>query len=186
MDTRRTEQGSTLVELMVVVGLLLILGLLSTSFNTGSWLANYRLRGAARDLSMSIQKARLNAIKTNKPWAIVFDTANNCYHICSDPGHDNKWSSINDNIIEQTTILSQYKSGITYGSGAAIRNVSGDGTIPSDSVSFNSNVLVFNSNGVASSSGYCYISNDHNEVCAIGALTSGTIRIRKWNGTAWQ
>jgi Tfp pilus assembly protein FimT len=186
MDARKTERGSTLVELMVIVGLLLILGFLSTYFDTGSWLANYRLRGAARDLSMNMQKIRLNAIKSNKAWAIVFDTSRNCYYICSDPCYDNKWSSINDNIIEQTIMLSGYKSGIAYGNGSASRNVSGDGAIPSDSVSFNANVLVFNSNGAASGSGYCYISNDHNEVYAVGALASGAIRLRKWDGAVWQ
>jgi Tfp pilus assembly protein FimT len=186
MNTRRTEQGFTLVELMVIVGLLVILGLLSTSFNTGSWLAYYRLKGAVRDLSMNMQKARVNAIKDKKSWAIVFDTANSCYYICSDPGHDNSWSSINDNIIDQTIKLSDYKSGTSYGSGTATKNVSGDGVIPSDYVSFNSNVVVFSPNGVPSNSGYCYISNNNNDVCAVGALTSGAIRIRKWNGTAWR
>jgi Tfp pilus assembly protein FimT len=186
MNTRRIEHGSTLVELMVIVGLLLILGLISTSFNTRAWLSNYKLRGAVRDLSINMQKTRANAIKEKRPWAIVFDTDNNCYYICSDPGMDNKWSSISDNAVEQTIMLIQYKSGITYGSGDATRNVSGDGAIPSDFVSFNSNVIVFNPNGVPSSSGYCYISNNHNDVCAVGALTSGAIRIRKWNGTAWQ
>ena len=186
MDARRTEQGSTLVELMVVVGLLLILGLLSTSFDTESWLANYRLRSAARDLSMNMHKTRLNAIKGNRPWAIVFDTSKNCYHICSGPGHDNKWSSTDDNQIEQTIVLSDYKSGITYGNGSASRNVSGDGAIPTDSVSFNSNVLAFNSNGTASGSGYCYISNNHKEVYAVGALASGSIRLKKWDGAAWK
>jgi len=171
---------------MVIVGLLVILGLLFTSFNTGSWLANYRLKGAVRDLSMNMQKARVNAIKDKKAWAVVFDTANNCYYICSDPGYDNKWSSISDNIIEQTIMFSQYKSGVAYGSGDANQNVSGDGMIPSDFVSFNSNVVVFNPNGVASNSGYCYISNKYNDVRAVGALTSGAIRIRKWNGAVWQ
>jgi Tfp pilus assembly protein FimT len=186
MNARRMEQGFTLVELMVIVGILVILGLLSTSFNAKSWLAHYRLRGAVRYLSMNMQKARINAIKDNKSWAIVFDIANNCYHICSDPGHDNSWSNITDNIIDQTIIFSQYKSGISYGSGTATKNVSGDGPIPSDFVSFNSNVVVFSPNGVASNSGYCYISNNNNEVCAVGALTSGAIRSKKWNGSAWQ
>jgi Tfp pilus assembly protein FimT len=186
MNVRRIEKGSTLIELMIILGLLIILGLMSTSFNTSSWLSNYRLKGAARELSMNMQRVRTNAIKEKRPWAIVFDIDSNCYYICSDPGHDNKWSSINDNTIEQTIQLSQYKSGISYGRGDVTRNVSGDGLIPSDFVSFNSNVLVFNPNGAASSSGYCYISNDHHDACAVGALTSGAIRIRKWNGTAWQ
>jgi Tfp pilus assembly protein FimT len=180
------QQGFTLVEVMFIVGLLVILGLLSTSFNTKSWLAHYRLRGAVRDLSINMHKARVNAIKDKKPWAIVFDIANNCYHICSDPGHDNSWSNIKDNIIEQTIMLSEYKSGIGYGSGTATKNISGDGVIPSDFVSFNSNVIIFSPNGVASNSGYCYISNNNNDVCAVGALTSGAIRIRNWNGTGWQ
>ena len=181
--------GITLAELMVVVFLVSFLGLLGTYmlFDADAWLAHYRLRAAARDLYSNMQKARMQAIRENRSWAIVFDVEGNRYILCSDKGPDGVWSSYEDNTIVETINLSSYKSGVTYGAGTATHGATSDeGGIPSDFVSFNYNVVVFGSEGYPSTSGYCYLTNKKGEACAVGALTSGVITVKVWNGTTWE
>lgn len=181
--------GFTLVELAVVIGLVVLLGIVSTNVltNARGWLAAYRLNNAASDLYLSMQKCRMNAIKDNQDWAIIFDTNANRYLICSDKGADGSWSNTADNQVSETVDLSDYKSGIRYGHGSAtFAATSSGGNFPADDVSFNHNVAVFNSRGFASTNGYVYICNGSQASYAIGAITSGLLKIRKWSGTEWQ
>ncbi|MCU0587751.1 MAG: GspH/FimT family pseudopilin [Syntrophobacteraceae bacterium] len=182
---RSWPRGFTLLELLVTIALLAFMGFLAaTSFDTGSWLAHHRLKGAARELSVSMQKARMSAIKENRSWAIVFDPANNRYCICSGRGADNNWATLADNVISQTVSLTSLKSGITFGFGGAAAAADGGGT--SDPVTFANDAVVFNSKGLTSSlSGFCHLTNDHGDAYAVGARPSGSIVTRKWSGS-WQ
>jgi prepilin-type N-terminal cleavage/methylation domain-containing protein len=182
--------GFTLVELLMTIALLAFLGMMAgNTFDTKAWMADYRLKSAARDLFSNVQKTRMSAVNENRDWAIVFDTGNNQYHLCSNKGADNSWSALGDNTIVQTVNFSQYKSGIGFGAGSALKDATESASSFSsgfDFVSFNNNVLVFNSRGLASSMGYCYLSNDRGVAYAIGALISGAVRFKKWNGSSWE
>jgi prepilin-type N-terminal cleavage/methylation domain-containing protein len=181
----RGTPGFTLVELLVTVSLLAFMGMLAaTSFDTGSWLAHHRLKGAARELSANMQKTRMNAVKENRSWAIVFDPANNRYCICSGSGPDGTWSTLADNVVEQEVSLSAHKSGLTYGFGAATVGAGGSGT--SDPITFPNDTVIFNPQGLTSSlSGFCHLTNDRGGAFAVGARPSGSIVIRRWKG-AWE
>ncbi len=185
-----SESGITLVEVIIVFGLLAVIATFAYP-NFKNWLPDYRLKGAARDLYSNMQLVRMNAVKQNKNWAIVFDVANNKYYLCSDSGPDGKWSNISDNTVFQTINLSNYESGISYGHGNATTNATASGgTFPPDDVSFNNgtgdpNVAVFTPKGFCVGGGYCYLSNVNNTAYAVGAQTSGVIVLKRWNGTTW-
>jgi prepilin-type N-terminal cleavage/methylation domain-containing protein len=191
---KEEERGFTLVELVVVVALIAFLAGLSASvFDAGGHLAHYRLRAAARELASMMQKARSNAIERNQEWAIVFDTANNAYSLRT-KGADLTWAT-EDDLTDLTVYLGKYKNAIRYGYGKATQDVvgrdSGEEDFADDAVSFaqgdNLNLVVFNSRGLLNStSGYCYLSNDRGEAYAIGALTSGAIRMRRWAEDEWK
>lgn len=194
MDSRAritSNRGFTLVELMVTVGILMIILHLTTNVvvNVTSWLGHYRLRSAARELYFTMQKARMSAIRDNKDWAIVFDPVNapHRYYLCSDRGVDGSWSNLADNTVIQTVNLSAYKNGIGYGHGNATKNATVDGgaEFPDDHVSFNNNVVTYNPGGRPATSGYCYLSNEQGSAYVVGAMNSGTIVVRRWNGTDW-
>jgi prepilin-type N-terminal cleavage/methylation domain-containing protein len=86
----RKESGFTLIELMVTIAIILIMASIAVpSFL--SWLPRQRLRTAAADLAADIQSVKLNAIKENRNWAIVFNTAKDIYYLCSDDGDNNQW-----------------------------------------------------------------------------------------------
>ena len=185
----KQESGFTLVELMIVVGLAAVLMAIAIPGILG-WLPNYHLKGAANDLFSNLQWAKLNAIKANKNWAVVFDTANGQYHICSDSGPDNVWSTVFGagvaNTVERTFDFARYGSGVGYGSGSATTNATtGGGALPGDNVSYNVNILTFNSRGTCNA-GYVYLDNNNNSLSyAVGTRVSGVILTHRWAGAAW-
>lgn len=178
---------------MVVLTIIAVLSLVAIpSFQ--SWRTDMNVKAAARDLYSAMQEARMQAVKENFDTAIVFDTANNRYYLCDDPGADLIWNGTNDSIgtgdnsILRTYDLNSYRNDVLYGTGniPAGNSVSG-GAFPASFTSYANDILVINSRGISTQSGYVYIQNqDNNRTYAIGTLTSGLVRLRKWQGDSWQ
>jgi prepilin-type N-terminal cleavage/methylation domain-containing protein len=186
----QSNSGFTLIEIMVVLVVIGILAAISApSFM--KWLPNIALQSASRDLYGIMQKARSEAVKGNKDWAIVFDTTNNRYYLCSDPGADGDWSGTNDltgggdNQISETISLSAYKHGVGFGHLPATKDVV-DTNFPNGNISYNDKVAVFNPRGTGLA-GYVYLSHKNNtNTYAIGKQISGIIQFRHWKGSAWE
>lgn len=189
----KKKSGFTLIELVIVIA---VIGVLSTIAipNFMSWRTNMYVKAAARDLYSSMQNARMIAIKTNSTIAIIFDTINSRYYLCDDPGADTVWNGTNDNIgtgdnnIIRTYDLTSYKSGVHYGHGNISGNSVGGGAFPADGISYPNSFLSINSQGVSNNlSGYVYVTNrDGNRAYAVGTLTSGVVKLLKWDGGNWQ
>jgi type IV fimbrial biogenesis protein FimT len=67
------QAGFTMVELMIVMVVIAILSAIAVP-NIISWLPNYRLKSAARDMLSNFQKAKMEAVKANKDVIIQFTT----------------------------------------------------------------------------------------------------------------
>lgn len=67
----KRQTGFTLIELMVVIGIIAIMAGFAVPAIM-NWLPNYRLKAAARDLYSNMQKAKLEAVKRNKDVIIIF------------------------------------------------------------------------------------------------------------------
>jgi type IV fimbrial biogenesis protein FimT len=177
--------GFTLLELMVTVSLMAFMGLLAaTSFDTGSWLAHQRLKGAARELSTNLQKARMNAIKQNTRWAITFNAANNTYTLVS-AGPDNDIDTAADNVTDVTASLPASGNGVVFGFGRANKDINGD-ALPGGPVTFTGSRVVFTPRGLATAAGTCYLTNDHQDPMAVVVRLNGSIDIRRWNGSTFE
>ena len=175
------QSGFSLMELMVVIA---IIGIMAAISIPRLMNPENKSRKAARELMGNMQATRMSAIKNNQTWAIVFDTVNNNYLICSNAGADNTWSATADNTIEKTVSFTNYAAGIQYGNGVATTNATaGGGAFPVDFVSYTSNVLTFNSQSTCGA-GYVYFFYGDASY-AIGTLQTGIVRIKRWTGGTW-
>lgn len=72
------QKGVTLIELIVVM-VIIAIGALLTAPNISSWLTNYRLRSATRDVVSIMRVAQLKAVSNHAPYQVIFDTAHDNY-----------------------------------------------------------------------------------------------------------
>lgn len=190
----KTKCGFTLVELMIVMAIISLLAAVAIPAFF-SWLPDMKMKAVARDLFSKMQQTRLLAIKENRNFAIFFDVPNNQYEVRHDYGPDgipnNGSIGEGDGVcspleILETIVLSNYGSGVTFGSGAATADVSATAW-PSGPVSYAGDLVTFNPKGTGNN-GYVYVTNQNNVECiAVGTLTSGATKIRRsLGGAAWE
>ena len=181
----RLMAGFTKLELLVTMSIMAISASLAVP-GFMSWLPNYRLKGAARDLYSNLVLAKSGAIRDRGEWAVKFDAAGNSYQVVSG-GLDGIYSTTGDNVVLKTVSLPAYGSGLSYGPGSAARKVGQNETI-GDCVTFPGDRVVFNSRGMTTGTlgGYAYLHNSRNACYAVGTWSSGIVVLRKWNGSAWE
>ncbi|ROR01933.1 GspH/FimT family pseudopilin [Desulfosoma caldarium] len=199
----RWDRAMTLVELMVVLGLMaLLLTLISVHIHS----ASYRLKSAVSTLRTLIQRARLEAVRTNKNTYLDFDADDDgiMASVVLWVSMDSRESSPSLNegkdrvLISQALVNPPGSSGNRPTLGAVPASAGGPsvgaprdgGSIPEDGVSFSGNRINFNPDGT-SSTGSVYIHvPKHPEVgtYAIVLNNSGRAYVRYYptGGTAWE
>ncbi|MFA5700245.1 MAG: GspH/FimT family pseudopilin [Desulfuromonas sp.] len=168
------QAGFTLMELLVAIAILAIAAAIAIP-GIMNWVPNYKLKGAARDVYSVMQKARSIAVKSNRNAAIIFFPDTDKYQLY-------EW--VSGAWVENGEPIA-LGNGIKFGHGNATAAVPG-GAFPPNNVSYADARVVFNPRGTGSA-GYVYLDHQENTTTyAIGSLTSGSIRILKWQGGSWQ
>jgi prepilin-type N-terminal cleavage/methylation domain-containing protein len=72
MKNLRRNEGFTLTELMVVIGIMVVAAAIALP-NISRWRASAKLNGAARDLASNFQVAKMEATKRNSVCAVTFN-----------------------------------------------------------------------------------------------------------------
>jgi prepilin-type N-terminal cleavage/methylation domain-containing protein len=68
---KKNQKGVTLLELVVVFAIIAITAVLVIP-NLGSWLTNYRLRSAARDVTSTLRTAQMRSVSNNLFYRVEF------------------------------------------------------------------------------------------------------------------
>ncbi len=90
----RKNEGVTLIELVVVLSIMGIVILALVAPEIGRFRSNYTVRSCATDLIQNMRVSRAMAIKENREYLIVFDTANQRYLMGFDFDGDNNLITI--------------------------------------------------------------------------------------------
>jgi type IV fimbrial biogenesis protein FimT len=186
---REKESGFSLIELLVIMVIFAILAAIAIPAFS-SWLPNYRLRQAARDVYSNLQRAKVNAIKSNSEWRIYFDTSVNPgrYFLCSGPGVNGAWENPpilgGDDTVAMTFNLSTYDD-VDFGNGSAATGI--DGWAFGAPISYATPVANFTSRGTVDLTGYVYLSNARGSVFGVGTPSpAGVVVLKRFNGAAWE
>lgn len=181
------------MEIVMVVAIIAILSAIAVPA-LDRFLPNYRLRAAVSDLYSNLQRAKQEAVRANGECAMYFDTAKGGYQMVSggpDGICDGAPAGIppkpqNDDILLNCITLSNYGSGVRYGSGSANKTVPGKSIPPDPTVTYGDNRVRFDSKGMAREMGYVYLTNINGKAYAIGTPSwAGAIVLRKWLGRGW-
>ncbi len=189
----RTVSGFTLMEVMTVVCIIGILAAIAIpAYST--WVPDYRLKSAARDLYSNLQRAKMGAIKNNTEWRVYFDNtvSPGRYFLCSGSGVDGSWNGPapmgGDDDVEMTFNLSAFE-GVDYGNGDAGSQIPGFGTGDSfgSAIDFVTDAANFTPRGTVDLRGYVYLTNAKGTCYAVGTPSpAGVIVLRRWFSGAWQ
>ena len=157
--------GISSLELAVVLALIAIMATFTIPY-LGSWLKHYRAVGASREVTSTLQEARIKAVADNREWRVVIDQSNGTY-----------WLQQGDASTGSTTWTTQggiksLPKGVIF-TDASGSNASGQVTIE------------FNPSGTATGNSV-YLKGENGERYRITILsTTGRVWVRVWNGTGW-
>jgi prepilin-type N-terminal cleavage/methylation domain-containing protein len=167
------EGGFTLVELMVVIGIISIIAAIAYP-NFLSWKPKYQVGSAARDLYSIFQKAKLESIKRREYCTVTFDTANNSYMAYVDIDKDFVYQAADDKVIATVSLTNYGPVGLDPSEGG------GDGldfTNPGDGIAFSPIGLPRNSLG-GLASGTIYLKHSSPDRFAeVSISKSGSIHL---------
>jgi len=145
--------GFTLMELMITIAIVAILSAIVVP-NMIGWMPKFRLGSESRDMLSNILKTRQQAIKDNTIYSILFDVGAERYTIWNDDGEGTPDAAPADGIPDGRN------DGIFDATERLLLQKSLPGGINIISTSLPGNLVVFDTQGLASSAGVINIRNN--------------------------
>lgn len=154
--------GFTLMELMVTIAIIAILSAIAIP-NIIAWVPKFKIGGAARDVLAILQKTRVQAVKENTNFVLMFDTGNARYTAFRDDGAGTPANSGNGVLDGGEAVIVQN----TLANGVDISAT----TLPGD-------LVAFDTQGIASTAGTITLTDNSGNVRQISLELAGSSRIQ--------
>ena len=177
--TKKEIGGFSFVELMVVIALIGLLSAVALPSFLRS-LPEKRLKNAARNLYVDLQKARLQAVKENRKVTVRFHEAGKYYYIDNDENGTAGYKQWDPDEIRAD--LANH-GGVIYGKGGAAKNWNNDvinRVVPYQDISFKK------TGTATSASVYLQYQNENGIIYAVTTTNYGTVKIRRFSGLSWE
>ena len=161
----KNSKGFTLIEVIIVVAIIGIMTAIAIP-SISSWLPNYRLKGAARDLYGAAMKAKGEAVKRNVNCALTFGQDGNAYIVYADA---------NSNFIFDggDTSIQQVKE---WPKQVSLNDVNFDDTSGNPTIAFRPNAIPID-NGGGLANGTVSLTNSKGRQSSVVINQAGSIRI---------
>jgi prepilin-type N-terminal cleavage/methylation domain-containing protein len=172
----RKTSGFTLIELIVVIALIIILSAIAIP-NYIAWLPKYRLNSAVDDVFVTLQQARLQAIRENAPVVVTFNAGTGRYTVFVDNGLTDAATDTFDTALRG--------NGTRDGEEPVVRRMRVPEGVTLDEVTYAGGQISYNSRGLGES-GHVYMSNNRGGFKGVVTSMTGSIRTsRSDDGSTW-
>jgi type IV fimbrial biogenesis protein FimT len=175
----KDSSGFSFMELMVVIAMI---GILSAVALPGLLraLPEQRLKNAARNLYADMQRARLLAVRENRPISVRFNNGDNFYYFDDNDDSGFTAGEFRRNLSED--------GDVSFGKGKAIKDWENPAnnlpTSPTDNIVFSSTGEAAFDSGLTRS--IILLQNQNQDVSyAVITKQFGSVQIRRFNGTKW-
>ncbi|MDO9080828.1 MAG: GspH/FimT family pseudopilin [Desulfuromonadales bacterium] len=172
----QTNKGFTLVEMMVVIGMISILAAISYPSVSGM-MRKYQFRAAASEVLNTAMQARSNAVRDNESWRLQIAVDGTNYKLdLIDPSLNIISSFIPGNGIQLLPPGDNIKCGNATKNWNSSLIIQTGGAGPPDKR------LLFTGRGF-SDAGSIFLEDAKNDMCfAISVSSSGVVKLRRYNG----